>query len=62
MACKILDDRRKSHIAMKYRAVIENVDAVSDCLRAAWRGCIQLLSLSVAHRKSASWGQLWLTA
>jgi hypothetical protein len=54
------DELRESHAVMQYRVVLENLDAIADKLVAAWRG--QLRPLPVARRRSATWGQPWLSA
>jgi len=54
------DERHESPIVMQYRVVLENLNAITDCLIAAWRGRVE--PLSVAHRNSATWGQPWFTA
>ena len=54
------DELRESHRVMQYRVVLENLDAIADTLRAAWRGRFQ--PLPVKRRRSATWGQPWLSA
>ncbi|HEX7965175.1 MAG TPA: formyltransferase family protein [Gammaproteobacteria bacterium] len=54
------DELKESHAVMQYRVVLENLDAVAEKLRAAWRGYLQ--PLPVVERKSATWGQPWLSA
>jgi len=54
------DELKESHTVMQYRVVLENLDTVAKKLRAAWRGYLQ--PLPVAERKSATWGQPWLSA
>lgn len=54
------DERRESHRVMQYRVVLENLDAIAERLKAAWRGRAKALSLG--GRRSAVWGQPWLSA
>jgi folate-dependent phosphoribosylglycinamide formyltransferase PurN len=54
------DEVKESHTVMQYRVVTENLDAIADKLKAAWRGLLD--PLPVKERKSAVWGQPWLSA
>jgi hypothetical protein len=54
------DERRESHTVMQYRVVLENLDKVTEQLKAAWRG--QARPIEARKRKSATWGQPWLSA
>ena len=54
------DELKESHTVMQYRVVTENLDRIADTLRSAWRG--QALPLPVKRRRSATWGQPWLSA
>lgn len=55
-----LDERNESPLVIQYRVVLENLDTIADCLVKAWRE--EAIPLPVAQRKSATWGQPWLTA
>lgn len=54
------DERNESHIVIQYRVVLENLAAIAEKLLSAWRG--YAAPVSVAQRKSATWGQPWLSA
>lgn len=54
------DERNESPLIIQYRVVLENLDAIADCLVKTWREGV--VSFPVAQRKSATWGQPWLTA
>jgi folate-dependent phosphoribosylglycinamide formyltransferase PurN len=54
------DEVKESHTVMQYRVVTENLDAIAEKLKSAWRGVIE--PLPVRERKSAVWGQPWLSA
>lgn len=54
------DEIKESHTVMQYRVVTENLDAIGEKLKAAWRGKAE--PLSVKKRKSGTWGQPWLSA
>jgi len=54
------DELRESHAVIQYRAVLENLDAIANALIAACERRLQ--PLSIAGRRSATWGQPWLTA
>ena len=54
------DELSESHTVMQYRVVLENLDAIAGKLVAAWRGRQE--PLPVTRRKSATWGQPWLSA
>lgn len=54
------DELNESHTVMQYRVVLENLDAIAEKLKAAWRGRVE--ALPVMKRKSATWGQPWLSA
>ncbi len=50
----------ESHVVIQYRVVLENLDAIRDALLAVWRGGAR--PLSTEGRRSAVWGQPWLSA
>lgn len=54
------DELQESHLVMQYRVVLENLDVVAAKLTAAWRGRAE--PLRIRHRRSAAWGQPWLSA
>ncbi|HEY4128773.1 MAG TPA: formyltransferase family protein [Gammaproteobacteria bacterium] len=54
------DELQESHTVMQYRVVTENLDAIAEKLKAAWRGILE--PLPAHERKSATWGQPWLSA
>ena len=54
------DEVAESHIVIQHRSVIENLDAIESTLRAALRG--EAKPLSTAGRRSAVWGQPWLSS
>lgn len=54
------DEVRESHMVIQYRVVLENLEAIAATLMAAWRN--EARPLSTAGRRSAVWGQPWLTA
>ena len=54
------DELNESHVVIQYRSVTENLDALADMLIAACEGRAQ--ALPVDGRRSATWGQPWLTA
>ena len=54
------DELHESHTVMQYRVVLENLDAVAEKLKSAWRGKVE--PLPVKKRKSGTWGQPWLSA
>jgi folate-dependent phosphoribosylglycinamide formyltransferase PurN len=54
------DETRESHVVIQYRAVLENLDAIAGALVSVCEGRCQ--PLSVAGRRSAVWGQPWLSA
>jgi len=57
--CKF-DEVEESHVVIQYRVVLENLEAIADALRAAWRGRARVIPTD--GRRSATWGQPWLTA
>jgi hypothetical protein len=54
------DERRESHIRIQQRVLLENLDAVRDTLLSAVAGAAERIQTS--GRRSATWGQPWLTA
>lgn len=53
------DERSESHIVIQKRMVLENLDPVRDKLLAMHRG--EAAPLDTSGRRSAAWGQPWLT-
>jgi hypothetical protein len=51
---------RESHIVTQHRTVLEHLDGIRDTLLAIDRGTAQ--PIATTGRKSAAWGQPWLTA
>lgn len=54
-----VDESRESHVVIQYRVVLDNLDAIRHALLSAWRGAAPL---PVTGRRSAAWGQPWLSA
>ena len=54
------DERTESHIRIQQRVLVENLDALRDRLLEAVSG--EVSAIDTAGRKSAVWGQPWLTA
>lgn len=54
------DEREESHVRIQWRVLLENLDAVRDRLVAAVEG--RATPVDVTGRRSATWGQPWLTA
>jgi folate-dependent phosphoribosylglycinamide formyltransferase PurN len=50
----------ESPLVIQYRVVLENLDAIRDTLITAWRG--EARPIPTAGRRSATWGQPWLSA
>jgi hypothetical protein len=57
---RVAADPRESHIAVQHRAVLDHLDGIRDTLRSieAGRG----VPIATGGRRSAAWGQPWLTA
>jgi hypothetical protein len=55
------DEVEESHAVIQYRAVLENLDAIGDVLKAICRG-EHVPPISTEGRESATWGQPRLTA
>jgi methionyl-tRNA formyltransferase len=53
-------DPRESHVIMQHRAVLDHLDAIRDKLLEIEAGTAA--TLDTAGRKSATWGQPWLSA
>jgi folate-dependent phosphoribosylglycinamide formyltransferase PurN len=58
-ASTAIDEVRESHVVVQYRVVLDNLDVIRDALLEAWRGATPL---DARGRRSAAWGQPWLTA
>ena len=54
------DETRESHAVIQYRVVLENLEAIGHTLRAVCDG--SAVAVPVSGRRSATWGQPWLTA
>ena len=54
------DEVHDSPVVIQYKVVLENLDAIAAALKSAWRGSNR--ALSVSGRRSAAWGQPWLSA
>jgi hypothetical protein len=54
------DERTESHVRIQWRVLLENLDGVRDRLLAAVAGTAT--PIDVSGRRSAAWGQPWLTA
>jgi len=54
------DESLESHVVIQYRAVLENLGAIAHTLVAVCEG--RGRPLSVEGRRSAAWGQPWLSA
>jgi len=50
----------ESHIVIQYRVVVENLEAIRDTLVSVWKK--EALPISMEGRRSAVWGQPWLSA
>jgi hypothetical protein len=53
------DERRESHIVIQHRTVFDNLDAIQDHLTRIYQGTAA--PIDVTGRKSAAWGQPWMT-
>ncbi len=53
------DERRESHVVIQARTVFDNLDALREKLLDIFRGTA--VPIDVTDRKSAAWGQPWLT-
>ncbi len=53
------DERKESHIVIQDRVVFDNLDAIQAKLEEIYRG--EAIPIMTAGRKSAAWGQPWLT-
>ena len=53
------DESRESHTIIQHRSVLENLDAIAGRLRAVVNG--EARAIPVEGRRSAVWGQPWLT-
>jgi folate-dependent phosphoribosylglycinamide formyltransferase PurN len=53
------DERKESHIVIQHRTVFDNLDAIAKRLIEIHEG--RAIPLDVSGRKSAAWGQPWLT-
>jgi folate-dependent phosphoribosylglycinamide formyltransferase PurN len=54
------DEARESHAIIQYRVVLENLEAIGRALQAICNG--GAAAIPVSGRRSATWGQPWLTA
>lgn len=54
------NETRESHIVIQYRVIVENLEAIRDVLLPEWKG--QACQISTNRRRSAAWGQPWLSA
>lgn len=54
------DEHTESHVRIQWRVLLENLDAIRDRLLAAMSGAAA--PVDVSGRRSATWGQPWLTA
>lgn len=54
------DERHESHVVIQNRVVFDNLPALRDKLLAIHRG--QATPLDISGRRSAEWGQPWLSA
>jgi Formyl transferase len=54
------NERTESHIVIQHRTVFDNLDALAKRLLEIHHG--QALPIDVSGRKSAAWGQPWLTS
>jgi hypothetical protein len=57
---RVAADPRESHIALQHRAVLDHLDAIRDTLRSIEAG--HAVPIATVGRRSAAWGQPWLTA
>src|SRR4051795_11540916 len=53
-------DASESHVAVQHRAVLDHLDAIRDTLRSIETG--RAVPIATGGRRSAVWGQPWLTA
>jgi len=53
------DERNESHMIIQHRVVFDNLDAIRQKLEEIYQGTA--VTISTAGRKSAVWGQPWLT-
>lgn len=54
-----VDERRESHVVIQHRVVLDHLEPIRHALLAAWRGAPPV---PVDGRRSATWGQPWLSA
>ena len=54
------DELRESHYRIQCRCVLDNLDALAAKLLEIYRG--KAVAMDVTNRKSAAWGQPWMTA
>jgi hypothetical protein len=54
------DERNESHIVIQHRAVLDNLDALSDKLLQIGTG--EAIPIDTSDRPSGEWGQPWLTS
>ncbi|MGQ0643332.1 MAG: formyltransferase family protein [Gemmatimonadaceae bacterium] len=54
------DEREESHVVIQHRVLFDNLTSIAARLLEIWRGTAQ--PLSTAGRRSAEYGQPWLTA
>ena len=54
------DPVHESHIVIQYRVVVENLEALRDTLVSVWKK--ETRPISTEGRRSAVWGQPWLSA
>ena len=55
-----IDEKRESHIVIQNRIVFDNLDAIARVLQEIHAGTAQ--PIDACGRKSAAWGQPWLTS
>jgi hypothetical protein len=53
------DERKESHIVIQHRTVFDNLDSLQELILKIHEG--RALPIDVSGRKSAAWGQPWLT-
>jgi hypothetical protein len=54
------DELAESHVVIQHRVVLDNLDGIRDALERAARG--ELAPIDTIGRRSAAWGQPWLTS
>jgi methionyl-tRNA formyltransferase len=57
---RVTPDQRESHVVTQHRAVLDHLDAIRDTLTRIAEGAAT--PIETRGRRSAAWGQPWMTA